>query len=59
MLEYNADMFKRQMMYNEDLTLHIDVRHRCLLQDAMKEAKKKKFDAKKCLQVNCQQARLS
>ena len=41
------------MYDDDDLVVYIDIRRRCLLQDALKEGKKR-FDTKKRLEVrNC------
>lgn len=50
-LEHQIQLFRQSLLYDEESTLNIDVRRKCLLQDALKEGKKKKFDTKKRLEV--------
>lgn len=39
------------MLYEEGQVLHLDVRRKCLISDAMKEAKKRKFNPRKHIEV--------
>lgn len=50
-LKQPIELYKKQSMDDEEISLHIDVRRKCILQDALKEGRKKKFDTRKRLEV--------